>query len=192
MELKGPVFLMQPIPYFGEKLKGSWIVEPKIDGWRLQIIKYQNGKIEYWGRRLEKNPNWSENLKYLNNSLEKIPNGTLLDAELYSTKGRRGIPSVIRKTGKARPLIFVFDVIFYKGEFVGNKKLKERKKILEKLKFKKPFLILPFEKLENLERAMKNAAKKGYEGVILKDLNSKYEISFEAPTATSHWRKIKF
>jgi ATP-dependent DNA ligase len=53
MELK-PIFLMQPIPYFGEKLKGEWIVEPKIDGWRLQIIKYEDGKIEYWGRRLEK------------------------------------------------------------------------------------------------------------------------------------------
>ncbi len=192
MELKGPVFLMQPIPYFGEKLKGDWSVEPKIDGWRLQIIKYQDGKIEYWGRRLEKNPNWTENLKYLDKSLEKIPNGTLLDCELYSTKGRRGIPSVIRKTGKAEPLIFVFDVIFYKGEFVGNKKLKERKKILEKLKFKKPFSILPFEKLENLEKAMESAAQKGYEGVILKDLNSKYEISFEAPMATHHWRKIKF
>lgn len=54
MKLKGPIFLMQPIPYFGENLKGNWIVEPKIDGWRLQIIKYSNGKIEYWGRRLEK------------------------------------------------------------------------------------------------------------------------------------------
>jgi hypothetical protein len=27
MELK-PVFLMQPIPYFGEKLKGKWVVKP--------------------------------------------------------------------------------------------------------------------------------------------------------------------
>jgi ATP-dependent DNA ligase len=57
---------MQSIPYFGEKLKGEWIVEPKIDSWRLQIIKHLNGKIEYWGRRLEKNPNWTENLKFLN------------------------------------------------------------------------------------------------------------------------------
>jgi len=28
----GPVWLMQPIPYFGEKIKGEWIYEPKIDG----------------------------------------------------------------------------------------------------------------------------------------------------------------
>jgi ATP-dependent DNA ligase len=191
MELK-PVFLMQPIPYFGEKLKGEWIVEPKIDGWRLQIIKYENGKIEYWGRRLEKNPNWTENLKFLDKFLENVPNGTLLDCELYSTKGRRGIPSVLKKTGKAKPLIFVFDVVYYKGRFVGEKSLKERREILKKIKFKKPFSILEFEKLKNLEKEMKVAVKKGYEGVILKELNSKYQISYQAPTATHYWRKIKF
>jgi len=29
---------MQPIPYFGEEFKGDWIVERKIDGWRLQVM----------------------------------------------------------------------------------------------------------------------------------------------------------
>jgi ATP-dependent DNA ligase len=191
MKLK-PVFLMQPIPYFGEKLKGEWIVEPKIDGWRLQIIKYENGKIEYWGRRLEKNPNWTENLKFLDKFLENIPKGTLLDCELYSTKGRRGIPSVLKKTGKAKPFIFVFDVVFFRGKFVGEKTLKERKKILEKIKFKEPFFVLEFEPLKNLKKAMEKSAKKSYEGVILKELNSKYQISYQAPIATYHWRKIKF
>jgi len=191
MELK-PVFLMQPIPYFGEKLKGEWIVEPKIDGWRLQIIKYEDGKIEYWGRRLEKNPNWTENLKFLDKFLENVPKGTLLDCELYSTKGRRGIPSVLKKTGKAKPLIFVFDVVFFRGKFVGEKTLKERKKILEKIKFKEPFFVLEFEPLKNLKKSMEKSAKKGYEGVILKELNSKYQISYQAPIATHHWRKIKF
>ena len=191
MELK-PVFLMQPIPYFGEKLKGEWIVEPKIDGWSLQIIKYEDGKIEYWGRRLEKNPNWTENLKFLDKFLENVPKGTLLDCELYSTKGRRGIPSVLKKTGKAKPLIFVFDVVFFRGKFVGEKTLKERKKILEKIKFKEPFFVLEFEPLKNLKKSMEKSAKKGYEGVILKELNSKYQISYQAPIATHHWRKIKF
>jgi len=182
---------MQPIPYFGEKLKGKWIVEPKIDGWRLQIIKYKTGKIEYWGRRLEKNPNWTKNLSYLNKYLKEIPNGTLLDCELYSTKGRRGIPSVIRKTKKAKPVIFVFDIIFFKGKFLGKKPLKERKEILKKLKFKKPFQILKFEILKNLEKSFKKAIEKGYEGIILKKLNSPYLISNQAPIATHYWRKLK-
>jgi ATP-dependent DNA ligase len=191
MELKGPIFLMQPIPYFGEKLSEEWIVEPKIDGWRLQIIKYRDDKIEYWGRRLEKKPNWTKNLKFLDKFLENVPKGTLLDCELYSTKGRRGIPSVIKKTGKAKPKIFVFDVVFLKGKFLGKKPLRERKRILEKLKFKKPFYLLEFEKLKNLKESLKKSLKKGYEGVILKNLNSPYLISKEAPMATHYWRKLK-
>jgi len=186
-----PIFLMQPIPYFGEKLNGEWIVEPKIDGWRLQIIKYEDGRIEYWGRRLEKHPNWTKNLSYLNSSLKDIPNGTLLDCELYSTKGRRGIPSVLTRTKKAEPLIFVFDIIFLNNEFLGNKPLRERKRILELLKLNPPVYLIEYKKLENLEESLKENLEKGYEGIVLKNLDSPYIISKEAPIATHHWRKMK-
>ena len=186
-----PIFLMQPIPYFGEKLNGEWIVEPKIDGWRLQIIKYEDGRIEYWGRRLEKHPNWTKNLSYLNSSLKDIPNGTLLDCELYSTKGRRGIPSVLTRTKKAEPLIFVFDIIFLNNEFLGNKPLRERKRILELLKLNPPIYLIEYKKLENLEESLKENLEKGYEGIVLKNLDSPYIISKEAPIATHHWRKMK-
>ena len=182
---------MQPIPYFGEKLNGEWIVEPKIDGWRLQIIKYEDGRIEYWGRRLEKHPNWTKNLSYLNSSLKDIPNGTLLDCELYSTKGRRGIPSVLTRTKKAEPLIFVFDIIFLNNEFLGNKPLRERKRILELLKLNPPVYLIEYKKLENLEESLKENLEKGYEGIVLKNLDSPYIISKEAPIATHHWRKMK-
>ncbi|MCU4138201.1 MAG: ATP-dependent DNA ligase [Thermodesulfobacteria bacterium] len=186
-----PIFLMQPIPYFGEKLNGEWIVEPKIDGWRLQIIKYEDGRIEYWGRRLEKHPNWTKNLSYLNPSLKDIPNGTLLDCELYSTKGRRGIPSVLTRTKKAEPLIFVFDIIFLNNEFLGNKPLRERKRILELLKLNPPIYLIEYKKLENLEESLKENLEKGYEGIVLKNLDSPYIISKEAPIATHYWRKMK-
>jgi ATP-dependent DNA ligase len=59
------------------------------------------------------------------------------------------------------------------------------------LKFKKPFYLLEFEKLKNLKESLKKSLKKGYEGVILKNLNSPYLISKEAPMATHHWRKLK-
>lgn len=128
MELS-PIYPMQPIPYFGETLTGEWIYEPKIDGWRLQIIKYKDGRIEFWGRRLEKRPNWTKNLFYLARFLKDLPEGVLLDSELYSTKGRRGIPSVFARTGLAEPLVYVFDIVFFEGKFIGDKPLKERKKV---------------------------------------------------------------
>jgi ATP-dependent DNA ligase len=101
----GPVWLMQPIPYFGEKLGTNWIFEPKIDGWRLQIIKANNGKIECWGRRLEKKPNWTDKLSSVIKAANDISPGTIIDAELYSTRGRQFIPSVIAGNRKAKPLV---------------------------------------------------------------------------------------
>jgi hypothetical protein len=127
----------------------------------LQIIKYENGKIEYWGRRLEKNPNWTENLKFLDKFLENAPKGTLLDCKLYSTERRRGVPSVLKKTGKAKPLIFVFDVVFFNGKFIGEKTLKKRKKILEKIKFKEPFFVLEFEPPKKSQKINGKISKKG-------------------------------
>jgi ATP-dependent DNA ligase len=41
--------------------------------------------------------------------------------------------------------------------------------------------VLEFEPLKNLKKSMEKSAKKGYEGVILKELNSKYQISYQAP-----------
>jgi len=187
-----PVWLMQPIPYFGEKLSGEWIYEPKIDGWRMEIIKFQ-GKVEFWGRRLEKKPNWTQRLIKIipYSSLENIPDGTILDTELYSNKGRRFIPSLFALKSKAKPIIYVFDIIFYKGEFVGNLPLRERKKILESMRWKEPFRLVEYKKVTNIEKHLKEAIMNNHEGIVIKELNSPYVIGEDSPMATVNWRKIK-
>ena len=191
-ELKGPIWLMQPIPYFGEEFQGKWLVEPKFDGWRLQIIKYQDSRIEFWGRRLEKNPNWTDKLKYLIEPAKKIfPPGTLIDAELCSTKGRRFIPSLLAKNPKADPLIYIFDVVFYEGRFTGNLPLWKRKKIIQEISLELPFYKTKWKHLTNLEEDLTKMVKKGHEGIVVKKLSSKYELSRDGPMATADWRKIK-
>lgn len=189
MKLIGPIWLMQPIPYLGEEIKGDWIYEEKIDGWRLQVIKYKNG-IEFWGRRLEKKPNWTEKLLYLKDIvMESLPENTLIDCELYSEKGRRGIPSLFTDKIKVKPIIYVFDVVFFEGEFVGDKELKNRKEILKNLKFKEPFYLLDYKIFKSFSEVnISNDA----EGIILKNLNSYYQVGKEAPVATIDWRKLKY
>lgn len=189
---RGPVWLMQPIPYFGEELEGEWIVEPKIDGWRLQIIRYSNGDVELWGRRLEKKPNWTEKLKYLTEPVVKfLPKGSLIDCELYSTGGRRWIPSLFARRPLVEPVVYIFDVIYLEGEFVGEKPLKERKKIIENFKLPSPFLLLKYEPLKDLKEQFKKIVSEGHEGLVLKEMNSPYLIGKEAPMATIYWRKVK-
>jgi len=190
MELK-PVWLMQPIPYMGETLEGDWIVEPKVDGWRLQILKV-NGKIQFWGRRLEKSPNWTDKLNYLSDFLWHIPDNTILDAELYSEKGRRFIPSLFKKNPDVRPVIMVFDVLYLNGEKVFMLPLKDRKLFLENLNLKEPFYLMPYKKLVNdVKTHLLEEKKKGHEGIVLKMLYSPYEIGKDGPIATIFWRKVK-
>lgn len=187
-----PVWLMQPIPYFGEKLEGVWIWEKKLDGWRMQIIKKEDGEVEFWGRRLEKKPNWTEKLRYLMPFIEKsIPSGTILDSELCAFKGRRFIPSLFATSPKDKPLIYVFDVIYLNKEFVGNLPLEKRKKILKEFNFKPPFYFLTFQKLKNIKEDFRKALSKNSEGMVIKKLDSFYMVGENAPIASLYWRKIK-
>lgn len=187
----GPVWLMQPIPYFGEKINSDWIYEPKIDGWRLQIIKDNTGKIECWGRRLEKKPNWTNKLSAVIKAADNLPQGTIIDAELYSTKGRRFIPSVIAGNRKAKPIVYLFDVIYYQGKFIGNFPLKERKKLLSRIQVKPPLYVVEYKPVVDVKKHLLAMAKKGHEGIVLKKLSSPYLLSSSAPMATEYWRKIK-
>ena len=188
----GPVWLMQPIPYFGEKIQGDWIYEPKIDGWRMQIIHYKNNLLECWGRRLERNPNWSAKLNYILNELKYLlPGETLFDCELYSSGGRRFVPSLFAKKPKVKPLVYIFDVIFFDGQNVSKKSLKKRKAMLRKIRFKSPFFYVPGKHLTNIKRNYMSEVKKGREGIVIKKLNSPYSVGKESPIATQYWRKVK-
>lgn len=183
---------MQPIPYFGEALRGNWIYEPKLDGWRMQIVRYKNGKLECWGRRLERNPNWTAKLQYMFDRIrDLIPKNTLLDCELCSDQGRRFIPSLFARIPKAKPIVYVFDIIYYRGMNISKRTLKQRKKILSQLDFAPPLFLVPGKMLTDLKRNYASEVKKGHEGVVIKKLNSPYIIGKECPIATQNWRKIK-
>jgi ATP-dependent DNA ligase len=190
--IDGPVWLMQPIPWLGENLKGDWLVEPKFDGWRLQIIRYPDGRVEFWGRRMERKPNWTDKLPDLAATAKKtIPAGVILDAELYSSAGRRMVPSLFARKPRAESIVYIFDVIYHEGEFVGETPLVKRKDILRSIGVKPPFHIIGSENLTDLPAAFENAVKAGQEGLVIKRADSAYEIGKDAPVATLDWRKVK-
>lgn len=183
---------MQPIPYFGEKIQGDWIYEPKIDGWRMQIIHYRNNHMECWGRRLERKPNWSGKLSYILDELKNLlPAETLFDCELYSSEGRRFVPSLFAKKPKVKPLVYIFDIIFFEGQNVSKKSLRKRKALLSNIQFKSPFLYVPGKRLTSIKNNYMSEVRKGREGIVIKKLNSPYLVGKESPIATQYWRKVK-
>jgi DNA ligase-1 len=188
----GPVWLMQPIPYFGEKLSGEWIYEPKIDGWRMQILHYPHGTVECWGRRLERKPNWSQKLPAIVRIAEKaIPSGTVVDCELSSSDGRRFIPSLFAHKPKVKPIIYVFDIVYFKGKNVSRLPLKDRKQIVGTLHVQPPFFNLAGKHVTDVKNNYAEEVKKGSEGIVIKKLNSPYLVGKDAPISTHYWRKIK-
>ncbi|MDZ7261845.1 MAG: hypothetical protein ONB05_07045 [candidate division KSB1 bacterium] len=199
LTLTGPIWLMQPIPYFGEELKEGWIYEPKIDGWRMQLIKYADGRTECWGRRLERQPqasrgqpNWTEKLPdIIHLAREILPAGTLLDTELYSSGGRQFIPSVFAAHRKADPIVFVFDAVFFENTFVGNLPLEQRRSLICGLPFRAPFYLVDAQPVTDLKTHLAQVLNRGHEGIVVKKLSSPYQVGKEAPIATEHWRKIK-
>lgn len=192
MKFSGPVWLMQPIPYFGEPIGNGWIYEPKIDGWRMQLIRLDDGRVEVWGRRLDKEPNWTHKLPSLVEVGQKVlPPGTLLDCELDTRKGRRFIPSLFAKKKRFKPLVWVFDIIFYKGNFLGDLPLIQRKAILKGIGLQGPLHFLKFHQVVDLGRDLGKLLRNGHEGMVVKLLSSPYEVGRDSPLATQNWRKIK-
>lgn len=188
----GPVWLVQPIPYFGETLRGRWVWEPKIDGWRMQILRYPDGHVEIWGRRLERKPDWTAKLKRVVQAAEKmLPPGTLLDAELSTHTGRRFIPSLFAAKSRLKPIVLVFDIIFYRGRFVATRRLSERKRILTRMGLKAPFQLVAYKPVRNLKAHLEEARRNGHEGIVLKKWASPYPLAKDGPMATEFWRKIK-
>lgn len=188
----GPVWLVQPIPYFGEKLRGKWIWEPKIDGWRMQVLRYPDGHVEVWGRRLERRPEWSAKLPKVVRAVEAmLPPGTLLDAELSTRRGRRFIPSVFAAKSRVKPLVLVFDILYYRGRFVAQRPLSERKRLLEKMGLAPPFYLVEYHPVSDIPSHLATAHRQGQEGIVLKKWDSPYPLAADGPLATEFWRKIK-
>ncbi len=190
--IHGPVWLMQPIPYFGETLTGTWLYEPKIDGWRMQIMRRSNGHVEIWGRRLERRPDWTARLPYIAERCRRVlPKGTLVDCELSSTRGRRFVPSLFAKRPKAAPFIYVFDVLYLNNKDICRLPLRERKRFLDRLVLKEPFIPLLGDVLTSIHKQLKDAIGLGHEGIVVKRIDSPYSVGTQAPIATHLWRKIK-
>jgi ATP-dependent DNA ligase len=172
------------MPYFKERLGKGWIIQPKVDGWRMQII--QNGTTHFWGRRLTKE--WNPPLPDLSKT---IPQGTILDCELCTKEGRQRIPSLM--AGKdVKPKVYIFDIIYLKNHFVGNVSLELRQEILNSFDFEAPYYLIPSEKYRNdLDLWFRKAKQNSYEGVVVKRLISKYQVGKECPIETPDWRKYR-
>jgi len=187
-----PFFLAYPLQEGPQKLGDphDWFAEWKWDGIRGQVI-IRNGEIFVWSRGedlvTEKFPEY----KVL---IEKLPDGTVLDAEIVTWKDGRVLPfqllqtrigrkNVTAKILKDAPAgLIVYDIFEYEGNDVRQLPHAERRVILEKLVTDANSEILnispliEFNSWEQLAEMRLNARAELSEGLMVKRKSAVYQV----------------
>ncbi len=168
----------------------GWVFEPKYDGWRLVAIR-RKGKVTLATRR---GFDLAEELPEIVKAVEALPGkGLVVDGEMVVFDDR-GIASFRllqerNEPGARRPTYVLFDCLESDGISLMTRPLAERRAALETLVGARP--APPLALAERLgtdgPAAYERAIKRGWEGVVGKDLTSPYE----AGRRSLRWLKVK-
>lgn len=170
------------------KLNTPYAVEPKLDGERIKILFTPNKGFECFSRDGKEQPNYKKYLeKYLGDIEVKQP--LFLDAEITHVSG---VFDNIAGKGKAKyitiedgeAIVNIFDIVAISHE---NTKYSVRKDMLD-LFYKKELLThyshifkvvhyetVVFESKSDVLELTKEYVNKGYEGIMIKDMDAPYE-----------------
>ena len=172
--------------------------EIKYDGERVQIHK-KGDTIKYYSRSLK--PITEHKIKQFYEYLPMaFPESDeyILDSELVMVCSVTGEFKPFGSLGKkkmgmykdANSCLFVFDLLFYNGEDLMNRTMRERREMLEKIIVEQKNRVMLSKMVEiNCPSELNDMALRvlgeGLEGLVLKETNSKYEPGMR------HWLKVK-
>merc|ERR1712142_18271 len=181
-----------------QKCPNGMYSEIKYDGERVQLHK-KGKNFKYFSRSLK--PVMAHKVKHFAEHIPRaFPDGSdlILDAEVLMVDNKTGKPLPFGTLGvhkgsgfkDATPCLFVFDCMYYNGENLMDKPIKERRKLLEKhmvevgnnVKFSE---LVHVTKKSQLAGMIKSVLDQGLEGLVLKDVMGTYE------PGKRHWLKVK-
>lgn len=196
MELK-PIIPFEPVSAEIIPQGDRWIAQIKWDG--VRVLTYFDGKeTRLYNRKLNERTMHYPELVNVNDYCNAC--SVILDGEVIAL-GRDGKPSfheVMRRDGIRRmervkqvqqfvPVTYmIFDVIFWNGRWIHHQPLRERIKILSDI-------IIPGDQVQpvtshhDAETLYDVIEQQGMEGIVLKDLDSKYVIGGKS----DRWQKKK-
>lgn len=168
----------------------GWVFEPKYDGWRV-LASRASGRVVLSSRN---GMDLTESEPGITAVLAALPGGDfIVDGELV-VFGKGGVPafSLLQKRAEAgaRPASLVlFDCLERDGASLVSRPLAERRAALEELVGRRPKkpLGLSLRLGPDGEAAFRRAVTEGWEGVVGKDLSSRYEEG----RRSLRWLKVK-
>ncbi len=163
----------------------DWIYEEKFDGIRAIVIKNKDKVLIYSRNKNLQNSKFPSLVEVLKKQKEK---NFILDGEIVAFE--KGITAFSKlqqyKKQKIDVYFYAFDLLHFDKYSLINMSLIDRKKALKKhIRFSKKLKYTPHVAKEG-EKYLKKACKKGWEGIIAKQKDSKY-IS----KRTRNWLKFK-
>lgn len=168
----------------------GWVFEPKYDGWRV-LARRRGGRVTLSSRN---GVDLTEIEPGIVAALTSLPGGDfIVDGELV-VFGKDGVPrfSLLQKRGEKgsrRASLVLFDCLEQDGSSVVSRPLSERRLALEALAGKRPRAPLALAERLGADgaKAYERAVTEGWEGVVGKDLASRYE----AGRRSLRWLKVK-
>ncbi len=168
-------------------------LEYKLDGARIQIHK--DGKIRIFSRQLT---DVTDSLPDIVEMVQDFPE-SVTEGEVVAEKGGKPLPfqELLRRFRRIHDIttatedvplrLYVFDVLFLKGETLLNYPYTERMKILSE--FAELFLVrkVVTGNVKEAEEFLNEALQKGHEGLMAKNLDSLYVPG----KRDRNWLKIK-
>lgn len=175
----------------------GWLAEDKFDGIRAQLHA-ANGRAVLYSRNLEETPEFPEIL----DAARALASPVVLDGEVLAWRngrpasfallqrrlGRKIVPHELKRDVPVR--FVAFDVLYANGAATYTLPLAERRRILEALALAEPLAISPtfgVSTAEDVDALFAAARARGNEGVVLKRLDSAYELGKRG----RQWLKLK-
>ena len=163
--------------------KPGWIYEEKYDGYRILAYKEATGVTLVSRNGKDRTSSYPA----VADAVANLGTETLLlDGEVVAFDRHHVSRFQLLQEGKAPAAYAVFDCLYANGRDVRKEPLSVRREILEKKIPETSTLFLSRKLAANGLRAYEEARKKGFEGLVAKDLSSPYVES-----RSTSWLKVK-
>jgi bifunctional non-homologous end joining protein LigD len=161
----------------------NWIFEEKYDGVRMFAYK-EGARISLLSRngidRTGGYPEIAQAVKTLN------ADTLLLDGEVVVFDGKRISRFQLLQQGKGTPKYAIFDCLFRNSKDLRKEPLSVRRQVVETVVRPEGILRVSAKLAENGLKAFRIAAQRGLEGIVAKNLQSKYDSR-----RSREWLKVK-
>jgi bifunctional non-homologous end joining protein LigD len=151
-----------------------WIYELKLDGYRLIAVKSGGQATVYTCRGTD----LTQRFRYVAGALASLPDETVIDGEVVALD-EQGMPNFNllqnSRSAESHIMLYAFDVLVRRGENLTQRRLSERREILESTVTPHAHVGISQVSHQSAKEMLAFVKSHGLEGIIAKRCDSVYE-----------------